>query len=384
MAIGMLCSKLRLPMSGFAIKALLCLAFLGQMLWVSPAAVGQDSESVQRMPLVVGGDLLTVGPTALIGEAVDNAAFLLGSEVGTLSDVVSSVYAAGSIVRVEQAVGGSVYAAGYGIDISGDVAGDVSVMGSRVTVTGRVGRNLRSLVDSLDMSGQVGGSLLFAGRRLALAGTIDGDLHFRGAEIAFEPGARVIGRIFVPADFAQSIPVEVADPSRISRYDAPAVVEQRSPVAGYIIWLGVLVIIGLIWVWVFPRRNQKAIAVLEHSTWQILLRGAAGFSMALGLPFFLGLSIVLAPLLPFALALLALIWVAGIVLGGYFLLLRLWSGLGRAAPARGGQSLAVLAGAVMAVAIGMIPFMIGWILTFAFVVYAIGVVLGTVRRPSQG
>ncbi len=323
-----------------------------------------------------GGDIYAGGRTVAIDGGGQDSAFGAGYAVTLSGDLTGSAHLAGRRVSALGAVGGNLYAAGQEVRAEGAVAGDATLAGETVTVAGGIGGNLRAVAAELAVSGPVAGAALLSGGAVAISGTIAGDAAITAESVTFGPEARIDGRIdlYEATEGQLVVPGSVAPEDRITRHlieadesGLPAAVpgmNWRARSGGMVgRMIAVAVLAGLAAA-LSPAAMASLAGRIASRPWRALGRGFLGLSALLGAAVLVALTLVGIVLSPVAILAAAILGCAGYVTAAWTIGARLLARGG--APGLGARLAAAVVGAVIAVALGLVPW-VGWLVTLALV-----------------
>jgi hypothetical protein len=364
-------------------------------------AVAQEETAEPRDPLVVltadGGDIATAGASVTItGTAADIQA--AGASVDVRADATGDVQLAGAQVRFRGDVGGKLQIAGASVDVRGNVGGRLDAAGavvfSNAAVSGLVraaGANVTFGVGSdiagdlkvaganVTIFGRVGGKLDVAGGLVTINGQVDGDIEARGAQVVLGATARVAGDVVVYS-LRDAIVTEGAEVAgTVTRYAPPRFWDQPgwSWVIGFALFVALgTMVAGIVLMLFGGRVFATAVGNVRHRPVSSFFFGILALVL---IPFIavvlmvtvIGLSVGLAILLimPFLIVFGHATAAAGIAAG---ILMRRPGEIGV-----GAGLLMLILGAIVLVAVGLIPFA-GPVLVAIALVLGIGAFTRTV------
>ena len=343
---------------------------------ISGPALADDDALLQ-----FGGDTYQAG-TSVTVTGDTRSVFAAGESVSLSADMSGSAHVAGRNVSVDGTVAGSVYGAGMDVELRAPVAGDASLFGYDVTVLDEIAGNLRATGSKVKLYAPVAGSALIAGETVEIATQISGDLAISAENISWGEGAKVLGKVDVYTDEADStdVPSDVAAPENVTFHDVskwhddhgtirdtykgdkirkPSFGAKLRDFVGGVIFVGIVAFLLAVLApnWVATQRARA----LENPI-KALVAGFIGLSALVGsvVGFALtGIGIILAP---FALVAAVFIGGLGYVLGAYALGVWLTVKAGRAEPTdTGDRAIAAFGGAAALALIGLVPFLGWWV-----------------------
>jgi hypothetical protein len=218
--------------------------------------------------------------------------------------------AAGSTIIVTGPVHGSVRAAGQFVQVGSAVERDVvaAANGVELARNGRVGRDLVGAASTLTVNGPVGRNVNANGRDVVLNSVVGGDVRSDAPNLRLQPSALVPGSLA----YTSVNQVEIAQGATVggvvTRFE-PAPLPTAPAGLGVVDWLKGIVglgLFGLVLLLLFPSAARRTSDVLHRSPWASLGLGAA--------------VLVVAPVLT------ALIFGAGLLVGGWWLSVPLLGG----------------------------------------------------------
>ena len=364
-------------------------------------AVAQDQPTTARGPLVEiaasGGDISTAGASVTItGTAADIQA--AGAAVNVRADATGDVQLAGAQVRYLGDVGGKLQVAGASVDVRGNVGGEFDAAGAVVfsnavvsrdvriggaTVTLGVGSDiagdLKAGAANLTVFGHIAGKVDVGAGLFTFNGQADGDVEARAAQVVIGATARIGGNLIV---YSLRDPV-IADGAEISgtvtRYAPPDWWDRPgwAWLFGFAAYVAAgTVVAGIVMMLFGGRAFVTAIGHVRHRPVSSFLFGILALVL---IPFIavvlmatiIGISVGVAILLvmPFLIVFGHAIAAAGIAAG---ILVRRPGDIGT-----GAGLLMLIIGAIILVAIGLIPF-VGPILVAIALILGIGAFTRTV------
>lgn len=245
-------------------------------------------------------------------EVISHDFYNAGENVTISGTINGDVFVAGANVLVDGTINGDLIAAGATVTVLGNVSDDVRAAGSSVLIKGRVGKNVTAFGSSVTLGseGNVAGSLLAAGNTIDLGGPIGKDVRaygnqvlltstvagdFQGAMQSLVLGAntKISGNLTYQSGEEINVPAGTVG-GKIT-YQPPQEAETKMTgvffglkffmaIAGFLLSL----FIGLVYLFLFPKRAQGIVETIGSQPWP---------SLGLGL-----LTIILFPLILIILA----------------------------------------------------------------------------------
>ncbi|MBI4122327.1 MAG: hypothetical protein HY461_03265 [Parcubacteria group bacterium] len=329
-------------------------------------------------------------------ETIDGNLYRAGEIVQVSGTVNGDVVVAGGVVKIIGNVAGDVIAVGGRIYITGPVQGNVRVAGGEVHLDGVVGKNVTvfggniyfgpesavglevlAMGGSIDFDGQVGKDVRLAAGMAVLSGTIGQDAQVSvGERLVIQPSTVINGDL----NYRSSRAAEVMAGATINGavdYSPLPLKQGRSAfawwfVAIFFIKLLSLIVLGLLMLWLVPRKLEKVAHGLTVS-----------FGSSLGWGF---ITAIVVPVIALILALTVIgLPIAFVLMAGYFLTLvfacvvaAFWVGswcLARLGKPHHGHSArakwAVVLGAVIIMVGGLIP-VLGWLAVLVLMLASLG------------
>jgi len=241
-------------------------------------------------------------------------------------------YIAGNDITMDGTVMGDLFVAGGNVEIGGNVLGSLYIMGGQVKVSGNIEKSAKIMAGSLEMSGNIGTDLFVGSGSVDIEkeAIIKGDSHFASGNVnifgttgsikastenlSIKDGATVNGAVTYWSEKDLSRGPGAVISGDIVKNEPPARNYDFSRMNASTVVTSILftIIIGLILVWIFPK---KSVAIME------MWRDKFGFNVLWGLLF-----IVLAPIV----SVLLLITIIGIPIAiGLFLIFLIYMYLGK-------------------------------------------------------
>lgn len=321
----------------------------------------------------IAGSLIAAAGTVDVSGRVEHDVMVAGGTVTISGPVMGTVRVAGGNLRLSGSVGQDLVAAGGTIDVApGTTIGrDLVLGGGTATVAGQVGRDLTAGAGTLDLLGRVERNVKADVTNLHLGNgaTIGGDLEYGSDNAArIDSGATVTGTVtHSPARFTHQ-------PSAAERALDTFVGWIRLVIGLFLLGLLILLPFGA-----FGRRAADAIGTDTLPSVGLGLAVLIGVPIAALVAFVLGLLVGGWPLALAALALLAIGAAVGYVLAAVFV----GRGVFRLLRTEAHPLLELLVGLVVLTAVGLIPFLGGFV-DVAAVVLGLGALTLTLYRSWRG
>ena len=338
------------------------------------------------------------------GKVINKDYFAFGETVEISGTVDGDVYAAGGQILIDGTINGDLLAAGGKISISGNISQDVRIVGGQITISGEIGRSVTvsggniELTDSAVVRGSVvagGGSILLAspiGREVMIAAgnltvsnKVDGNLE------AFVGSIRLTTKAVINGDLTywSDSPASIDGDAKISG----SVIHKTPPKTSLekVFWLltGIYLlvtlisfistlIIGLLFIYFYPKYNREVVFTLRKRPWASL---GIGFLILVVAPIFLIIIFSTVVGIPLALILLAS-YLITIYLARIYVVF--WAGvtiferLGK----RVHEGWALFVGLIIYFILTLIP-VIGGIITFVVVLFGLGAAILTKKELYQ-
>lgn len=348
----------------------------------------------QTAPVEVGGDVFVSGTTVTQPVLAERDLIAIGASVTLSSDVAEDVHAVGFDVEIDGAVGGDVVAAGASVSVDGPVAGDVTASGMTLRSGPRaeIGGNARFAGATITVDGAIHGALVAAGGEIILNAPIAGDVVLTSPNITFGPDAEISGTFTYYSDERMDVPERVISADRVmfelasdaemwrefrdewQEWDSPVELSPWAVVVGFLVNLGLFIIIGAIFLSLAPGTIRRLRRHADARPGMVVLTGAIGLSVLFGAIPVSALSIVGLPLVPILLLLILAVWTLGYILGAYVFAMRVLRGFGAAESPNIAMRLVALAvGVTFAALLNFIP-VIGWMANFVLVLLGVGAI----------
>lgn len=312
-----------------------------------------------------------------------------GNDLAFTTQIAGDIFAAGNNISITAPTGGDIHATGFSIQIRGDVAGNVYAMGPSIAISGRVGAdvllggntitlegnsgiagNVRAAGNSITIATPVGGSLLIGGNEVTIDAPISGDVRFSGNTLEFGGRAIINGTLHITSSSDIEVPQSVISADRITYERVEPYEETANPVDRFTqrpFWVPALfcfiglLLLGTIWLALFPKRSEIAYRTLTAKPFKSLLYGVLGLATLIGLIPALAITLIGIPLIPIVIAALMLAGLIGYIAGVFFLAARIAEAFGFVPDTMGRKAFLLAIGLVIGALIWMIPF-ISWLL----------------------
>lgn len=329
-----------------------------------------------------GGDVVATGRVVVVNDSVPGDVMAAGGDIRFGGYAGGDFLGAAGNMNLAGRLGGSLRAGGGNIDIATDVGRNATVAGGQVVLepAGEIHGNGYFAGGTIRLDGAVDQLVRADGRDVALNGTIGGDVHVECQHLRVGPGAVINGdlRYRLSKDGSADIDPGARITGQVIALE-PRAASRFAAVVRFLLMLGFLVA-GLAAVIVLPGASDTA---------ESLLRARPGAAFGLGLAWLV--------LVPIAIGIVS-ITVIGIPLGliGVALYLvsvylarvvvALWIGRlmlrHRAYGDRTGLALAFLAGGVLLLLLGLIPWL-GTAITVLAAIFGLGAMALTLSNPGR-
>lgn len=265
------------------------------------------------------------------GQVIDGDYFALGTNIEISGDVKGDLYALGGQIVVDGNIFGDVLATGASVIVTGNVTGNIRAIGGQVMISGKVGRsvtlfaangelmstaaigeNFVAVMGNGDVAASIGQDATLLASNVRLSSNVGRDVF------AYVGQLRVTSRAFIGHNLEYTS-------------TSDAMIDSRAKIGGEVLhhlsivrnflqghWMqGILfgskvvtflmnflysIVVGWVFIRIFPQTLDKALIVLKHQPWKALATGAI-LLILLPLAFLLLLMTVLGA--PFALTILA-------------------------------------------------------------------------------
>jgi cytoskeletal protein CcmA (bactofilin family) len=330
-------------------------------------------------------ELSTTSPRDLFGAA-------FSTELG--GRVEGDLHATGFDVEIESQVGADLYAAGFSVDVGGPVGSDLTVTAGDFNLKegASVAGNARIFAGAATLNAPVSGGLFANAGSLKLNGTVAGDAELTAGHITFGPEARIDGTLTYLAREPIDIPPTVAPAERIRFHKLePGGLFDRMrdhmerPFHGFwpsvfgilsffVVTIAFLVFVAAVAHAFAPRTTEQLRGqAIEHPFRSILL-GGLGLSMLVGLVPVSALTLIGIPLIPIAILLIVVVWIAGYLLGVYAVSWRVGTAFASTPASLTGQLLVLTVGLTLFALLNFIPFL-GWLANLVVIFLGLGALL---------
>lgn len=365
------------------------------------------------------GLVLTV---SLLSVGVANASNFRSEESITVSSsevIESSLYAAGSNLRIDGTVKGDVFCAGQNVEINGTVEGDVLCAAQMIRIEGTVFGDVRIASQSITVGGAINGALTATGQSvhvsegavvgrdttvfgesvvlanqngrdvvagasaLTISGTIARNVEATAKAVTLEPTARVDGNLVYTSNENADAKAGAVVAGTVERKDPPKEAYRDDMVASYVIgplyWFAALLVLGLAGLLVTPKLVEGPAEVLRRRPVASLGFGLAGLLATPILAVFLMATVVGLPLGVILLLLWAISLIGGFVVAAYCTGMLLVEKLGQK---RWQRVLALTLGLLVLVIASALP-SVGGLVGFAAIAWGMGSKLIWVHSHSM-
>lgn len=283
-------NTVRARLKSWACRAALAAAAVLGLLLLSPMAVlaleirGGASTSVGRGQ-TLNEDLFAWGGAVNVDGTVNGDVFAAGGSVGINGTVNGSVTAAGGTINISGRVTHSLRMASGILGIDGIVDGDATLLGRSLVIgpRGRVGGHLQMVMKDVQIKGTVEGDLSGSTTYLAISGLVLGNLDISAETLIIEATAEVRGDIY----YVSPSEIQIAPGAKITgtvtqRFPEPISELARPPslltiLRDRAVTYLMALLIGVVLLFVLPRRMNGASQALQSRPWASLGWGALIF-----------------------------------------------------------------------------------------------------------
>lgn len=110
--------------------------------------------------------------------------------------LIGAQFRGGTFVELTEEISDDLYITGRNLRIESVVDGDVFGFGRKLVVSGQITEDLNFAGETLTVEGKVMDDVRFIGRELVVRGTVKGDIFLLGGTLMVEKGAKVEGQIY--------------------------------------------------------------------------------------------------------------------------------------------------------------------------------------------
>ena len=279
---------------------------------------------------LLGDDIFVAGELIDVQEANVDSVFAAGKSLFISNAIKGSAYLAGQNITIKQKIAHSLHAAGKVVTVQGEVGQDVMIAAESAVISNRVGHDLKIAAENVHIEGDIGGDLLVAANVLTIKGYIAGDVIAAVKTLQFSPTARIDGSltIFYSDETEKNIiPPAVISADRVVykpmigvEFDS----EEDSGISGLIFTILLLTLILFGVVMGFRTKIENAYFAGRSSIWRSLGYGFFALAAVFGSIFVSIITVIGIPLAVLTVIVLAVMSFAGYLLGGYFIVCRIW------------------------------------------------------------
>lgn len=368
----------------------------------SPAAAGNETGELATLTGDHQKQQFVAGERVEVTRAnVADDVFAAGRDL--IFDAVSAKYiiAAGMSLSLKAINADDLILAGGQIDLSGTVADDVVAavcpvcpFGGRLEIadTTQIGDDARLAGRDIIVDGRIGGNLYAVAKQFRLSGEIAGDARIEAERIVLAPGARIGGDLLYASQAKPEIPDSATVVGQLRQVEPMIPISDGSQinwilyaVLAVLGFLLALFLLGAVLQLAVPGLMSGSAAAAVERPWASLGRGVILAVLTPALVALLMATVIGAPVALVTMAtyfvLLALSFVAISYCVGLYV-----RGLVRAkevAPGTGSRVLWTLAGILILVIVGLIPF-VGWAVIMLAMIAGLGAVMSLLWPMLRG
>src|SRR3989338_2065688 len=211
-------------------------------------------------------------------EVVEGDFFAHGEIVEILGTINGDLYAVGEKVLINGKINGDVLAAGGQVIMSGEVTHDVRVAGGQVIINGTVCRNLSIAGGDIhiDAPAQIIGNFVGWGGNVIVVGPIQGNVRLGAGNATIQ--SIINGNVDVTSSQFELGPKAIIQ-GKLHKNTIPLSKKNVSDTTkNFFIFLKILnfistLIIGLIFVHIFPYLNKRAVQLIQKRPLKSLITG---------------------------------------------------------------------------------------------------------------
>lgn len=248
------------------------------------------------------------------GEVVSGQVWALASTVTVQGTVSDDLLAAGNEILLGGRVGGDLWAGGHGCSVTGEIAGDafIAVLGPVLVAApvhgnliagsaqafelsrdALVGGDAAIAASTIVLAGEVRGRAFLVGNKVTISGRVADKLRLIADDVVFLPGAYIGGDVLYTSteDRELVVPDQVTIWGEIRKVPPP-MEGPGEPGAGIasrllnqLFYLGAALLVGLLWVGMFPATADSSVVAWQGSLLKSL---AVGLGVLVLGPVFLG------------------------------------------------------------------------------------------------
>lgn len=245
----------------------------------------------------------------LVSENINDNLFSFGNQIDVKADIDGNLFAFGNNINVSKDVKGSIFAGANSITISGNVDHDIFAGASNLTVDekSQVMGNIYVGSGTVNILGAVKGSINSASGKLNINGTVEGNINSNDGKLTLAENAIVKGKITYSSQ-GEVVISQGAQYNELVKKTAAVAAKNNllNSVYAKIFSLISLLFVGLLIIWLFPKKSEQLSETIKNSPLRSLFWGLLTLIV---LPIFVIILMVLMVGAPLAM----------IILGFYFL-----------------------------------------------------------------
>src|SRR3989338_2406021 len=285
---------------------------------------------------IVAGDFIKVGKTVSIEGKVEGDVIVASSVIEIKGIIGGDLIAVANDIKIEGEVMGNVRIAGNNVLLSGKVGRNANIFGSSVILspTSSIGKNIYATAAHIQAQGQVLGNFIVKGTDMNLDNEVTQNTYLRlgrDAKAVIGSKARYSGNFeYESVSKDQVIISPEAKIAGTTEYKVLQTDEKwrdffnRAYVFGKIIYLFGLLIVGLVFISLIPKKVHEVYDEMIARPYRCLMQGCVAFVMA---PLIMVLLFITIIGIPLALIMLPLYFIfiyfgkviAGITVGNWLL-----------------------------------------------------------------
>lgn len=204
----------------------------------------------------------------LVSQNINDNLFSFGNQIDVKADIDGDLFVFGNNINVSKDVKGSIFAGANSITISGNVDHDIFVGASNVIFDEKslVKGNIYVGSGNVSILGTVKGNINSASGNLSINGTIEGDVNSNDSKLTLAETADVKGKITYSSQ-REVVISQGAQYGDLIKKTTPVGAKNNlvNSIYSKIFSLISLLIIGLVIIWLFPKKSEQLSEIIKNN-----------------------------------------------------------------------------------------------------------------------
>ncbi|PKL72662.1 hypothetical protein CVV26_00115 [Candidatus Kuenenbacteria bacterium HGW-Kuenenbacteria-1] len=250
----------------------------------SQAIVQKTGESIRlNSNEIIDDDFIAFGQNIEINGLIKGDLFVFAKNITINGNIEGDVIGFTQQITINGNVNGNIRILGETINFNNQIDKNVNVLGQNIIFSekSKIKKNLLILGESIDVNGKIDGNIFGNGKKISLAGENNKNVYLNTTALVLQPKTIINGNL----DYVASQKAEIKSGAQIlgkTLYKIPSFEKQEKKYTiAFFFWKLVslfgFLIIGLIFISLFPKKTLEIINQIKKTPWKNLGYGIICF-----------------------------------------------------------------------------------------------------------